>query len=137
MEAIVSKITAELESISNRMNRYEEAYNKVSTNESRLNEAIKNGTAFLNAVADNNATSVDQQGMELVSLREQFQNLNKMLGSLLARADATEEKLDDLEQYSRSYSYCPILHKCDNVPKQGKYLKCVEYVCDELNKNLP
>ena len=79
MEAIVSKITAELESISNRMNRYEEAYNKVSSNETRPNESSKNGTALRNAVADNNATSVHQQRMELASLREQFQNLNKWL----------------------------------------------------------
>ena len=135
MEAIVSKITAELESISNRMNRYEEAYNKVSSNETRPNESSKNGTALLNAVADDNATSIDQQGMELASLREQFQNLNKMVGPLLARVEATEEKMDDLEQYSRSN--CLILHKCENVPKQGKYLECEEYVCDVLNKNLP
>ena len=46
MEAIVSKITAELESISNRMNRHEKAYNKVSSNETRPNESSKNGTAL-------------------------------------------------------------------------------------------
>ena len=45
-----------------------------------------------------------------------------------------EQKLDDLEQYRRSN--CLNVHKCENVPKQGKYLENEKYICNILNQNL-
>ena len=133
MEDITGNIMKEIEALGSRLSRYESEYAGTS---SRSNASTNcSGPAAGAAVpaaavfADNN-----DQASELKEMRLAFNNLKKMVDRLQTRVEEQEQKLDDLEQYGR-YN-CLIVHKCENVPKQGEYLENEKYICNILNQNL-
>ena len=133
MEDITGNIMKEIEALGSRLSRYESEYAGTS---SRSNASTNcSGPAAGAAVpaaavfADNN-----DQASELKEMRLAFNNLKKMVDRLRTSVEEQEQKLDDLEQYGRSN--CLIVHKCENVPKQGEYLENEKYICNILNQNL-
>ena len=111
MEDITGNIMKEIEVLGSRLSRYESEYAGTSSRSDPSTNC--SGPAPGAAVfADNN-----DQASELKEMRLAFNNLKKMVDRLPTRVEEQEQKLDDLEQYGRSN--CLIVHKCENVPKQG------------------
>ena len=124
MENFMQKVTNELQLMENKLSKYETLYlEKIS------NDSGSCGAAVVDSVSGNN------QEKDLQNLKGSFSNLKKLVENLQKQLEQAEKKNDDLEQYSRSN--CLIIHKCEDVPKTGKYLECEHYICDKLNNSLP
>ena len=61
-------------------------------------------------------------------------DLKALVYSTQDKIHSAEKSIDDLEQYSRSN--CLIIHGAKDVPKEGKYLECENFVCDLINEKI-
>ena len=133
MEGITENIMKEIEALGSRLPRYESEYAGTS---SRSNASTNCSGPAAGAAISAAAVFGDDndQASELKEMRLVFNNVKKMVDRLQTRKKEQKQKLDDLEQYGRSN--CLIVHKCENVPKQGEYLENEKYICNILNQNL-
>ena len=103
----MKKVTNELQSMENKLSKYETLHLKKMSNDSG-----SCGAAVVDSVSGNS------QEKDLHNLKTSFRNLKKLIENMQKQLEKVEKKNDDLEQYSRSN--CLIVHKCKDVPKTGK-----------------
>ena len=78
--------------------------------------------------------NLKEQWKRLQDLYAVVDDLKALVYSTQDRIHSAEKSIDDLEQYGRSN--CLIIHGAKDVPKEGKYLECENFVCDLINEKI-
>ena len=78
--------------------------------------------------------NLEEQWKLLQDLYAVVDDLKALVYSTQDRIQNAEKSIDDLEQYGRSN--CLIIHGAKDVPKEGKYLECENFVCDLINEKI-
>ena len=78
--------------------------------------------------------NLEEQWKRLQDLYAVVDDLKALVCSTQDRIQSAEKSIDDLEQYGRSN--CLIIHGAKDVPKEGKYLECENFVCDLINEKI-
>ena len=78
--------------------------------------------------------NLEEQWKRLQDLYAVVDDLKALVYSTQDKIQSAEKSINDLEQYGRSN--CLIIHGAKDVPKEGKYLECENFVCDPINKKI-
>ena len=78
--------------------------------------------------------NLEEQWKRLQDLFAVVDDLKALVYSTQERIQSAEKSISDLEQYGRSN--CLIIHGAKDVPKEGKYLECENFVFGLINEKI-